>query len=81
MFGVKKLAGLAMFANGAEALPLLRFALCLFSLLGIVCSLLLIGNQIDPDSVSALIRMALETGICAFVSHWICLLIRKLIGR
>jgi hypothetical protein len=34
MFGVKKLAGLAMFANGAAAHPFFRFALILLSLLG-----------------------------------------------
>jgi hypothetical protein len=63
MFGVKKLAGLGWFANGASARPFLRFMLIPFSLLGVVSSSLLTGNQIDPDCVSALVRMLFETGV------------------
>jgi hypothetical protein len=40
----------------------------------------LTGNQIDQDSVSALVRMAFETGVSA-IAHWIYVLIRKPIGR
>jgi hypothetical protein len=80
MFLVKKLAGLEWFANGASARPFLRFALVLFSLLGIVSSSLLTGNQINPDSISSLVVLALETGVSAFGSHWIYIGIRKLFG-
>jgi len=51
------------------------------SLLGIVSSSLLTGNEINPDSISALVVMALQTGASAYVSHWIYVLIRKPIGR
>jgi hypothetical protein len=71
MFGAKRLAGLEWFTNGASARPFLRFCLVLFCMLGIVSSSLLSGNQIKPDSVSSLVRTALETGISAFVLHWI----------
>lgn len=81
MFTAKKLAGLAMFANGASARPFLRFALVLFSLLGIVSTSLITGNSIDADSVSSLVRVALETGISAFGSHWIYQGVRKLLGQ
>jgi hypothetical protein len=81
MFGVKQLAGLAMFANGASAHPFLRFALVLFSLLGIVSTSLVTGNGIDADSVTALVRIALETTVSAAASHYIYVAIRSVMGE
>jgi hypothetical protein len=81
MFGVKRLAGLAMFANGASAHPFLRFALILFSLLGIVSTSLITGNGIDPDSVTVLVRIALETLVSAAASHWIYVAIRNVLQQ
>jgi hypothetical protein len=80
MFGVKKLAGLAAFANGASAHPFLRFTLVLFSLLGIVSTSLVTGNGIDPDSLTALVRIAFETTVSAAASHWIYTAIRNVLG-
>jgi hypothetical protein len=80
IFGVKKFSGLAMFANGAEALPFLRFSLALFSSLGIVGTSLLTGNQIDPDSVSSLIRLVLETLLSTYGSHWLYIALRSVFG-
>jgi hypothetical protein len=59
--------------SGASARPFLRFTLVLFSLLGIVSSLLT-GNQIEPDSVSSLVLTAFETGVSAYASQWIYVL-------
>ena len=71
MFGVKQLAGLHMFQNGASAKPFLRFALVLFSLLGIVSTSMLSGQPIDPDSISSLAIVAVETVLSALGSHFI----------
>jgi hypothetical protein len=49
---------LEAFANGTSAQPFVHFSLNLFSLLGIVCSSLLAGNQNDPDSISGMVAMA-----------------------
>ena len=76
MFLAKKLAGLEWFANGASARPFLRFTLVLFSLLGIISTSLLTGNQINPDSISSLVVMAFETGVSAYGSHWIYVAVR-----
>jgi hypothetical protein len=81
MFVVKKLAGFEWFVNGASALPFLRFALILFSLLGIISSSLLTGTPIDPDSISSLVSLAIETAISAFGSHWIYVFVRWFSGR
>jgi hypothetical protein len=81
MFVVKRLAGFEWFVNGASARPFLRFALVLFSLLGIVSFSFLTGTPIDPDSVSSLIRIAFETTISAFGSHWIYLGLRRFVGK
>jgi uncharacterized membrane protein len=81
MFLAKKLAGLDWFLNGASALPFLRFALILFSLLGIISSSLLTGTPIDPDSISSLVRLAFETIISAFGSHWIYVAARWVLAR
>jgi hypothetical protein len=80
MFLAKKLAGFEWFANGASARPFLRFSLVLFSLLGIVSSSLLTGNPIDPDSLSSLVWVALQTGVSAFGSHWMYMGIRNVLG-
>ncbi len=81
MFFVKRLAGFEWFQNGACARPFLRFALVLFSLLGIVSTSLLTGNQIDPDSISSLVRIGVEAGVSAFGSHYIYVAVRYLSGR
>lgn len=81
MFGVKRLAGLALFENGASAHPFLRLMLILFSLLGILSTSLLTGNEIDADSVSTLVVLALGTGGSAFGSHWLYKAVRNIMGR
>lgn len=50
MFVVKKLAGLAMFQNGARNKPFLRFVLILVTISGMAAGSALTGNEIDPDS-------------------------------
>jgi hypothetical protein len=69
MFLVKWLAGLAMFENGARNHPFLRFTLVLLSLIGMGATSLLTGNPIDPDSVSSLALLGLETALSFCVSH------------
>lgn len=81
MFGVKRLAGLAMFANGASAHPFLRFALIIFTLIGIGSTSLLTGNSIDPDSVTSWVVLAIETAVSAFGSHWIYRAVRNITGQ
>jgi hypothetical protein len=71
MFLAKKLAGMEMFANGAGAKPFLRFSLVLFSLCGIVATSLLTGQEINPDSITSLAVVAIETVLSAFGSHFI----------
>jgi hypothetical protein len=58
MFVVRFLAGLEMFANGASVKPFLRFALVLFSLVGIASSSILTGEPVSPDGVSSLTWIA-----------------------
>lgn len=50
VFGAKKLAGLAMFSNGAEAKPFLRFTMILFCAIGVVAKSLVTRQEINPDS-------------------------------
>jgi hypothetical protein len=76
MFVVRFLAGLEMFANGASVKPFLRFALVLISLVGIANSSLLTGEPVNPDGVSSLTWIALETGVRAFGSHWLYIAVR-----
>jgi hypothetical protein len=40
----------------------------------------LTGNAIDPDSVSSLVWLAVETGISAFGSHWLYVAVRNVLG-
>jgi hypothetical protein len=81
MFAVKRLAGLQWFANGAENHTFLRFALALFSLLGVISTSLLTNTPINPDSISMDVLILLQTGISALGSHWIYQAIRSLLGR
>lgn len=69
MFGVKKLAGLAMIGNGTKPRVFLRATLVLLSLGGVMASAGLTGNEIDPNAVSDLIVTFFETGIVAYLSH------------
>ena len=45
-------------------------ALVLFSLIGIVSTSMVTGNPIDTDSISNDVRIALETAVSAYGSHW-----------
>jgi hypothetical protein len=49
VFGAKKLAGLAMFSNGAEAKPFLRFTMILFCAIGVVAKSLVIPTALIID--------------------------------
>lgn len=69
MFGVKRLAGLAMTNNGEKTKPYLRSLLVLFSLGGVVAAGFLSGQEIDPNAVSELVVAFLETGVVAYLAH------------
>jgi hypothetical protein len=58
----------------------LRFTLILFTLLGMVSSSMLTGNEINPDSVSQLVLLAFETAVSAYGSHWLYYAVRWLSG-
>jgi hypothetical protein len=70
-----------MFTNGASATPVLRFALVLFTLIGVVSSSVLTGDPINVDSVTALVRTGLETIVSAAASHYIYVAIRNVMGE
>jgi hypothetical protein len=53
----------------------------LFSLIGIVSTSIVTGNPIDADSISNDVRIALETAVSAYGSHWLYVAIRWLFGR
>jgi hypothetical protein len=69
MFAFKKIATLAMFANGAEARPWLRALLIVTSLFGVGSTALLNGTPVNADSVSYLLQLLVGTGINAFMAH------------
>lgn len=71
MFVFKKLAGLALFANPAEAKPFLWTLLVVLSLIGQMSTALVTGKELDADSVSALVQLGLFTALSAYGSHWI----------
>ena len=71
MFVAKKLAGFSWFANGASARPFLRFTLVLFSLIGIASTSIITGEPINADSVTSIAKIALETAVSAYGSHWL----------
>lgn len=81
MFVAKKLAGFSRFANGASARPFLRFTLVLFSLIGIASTSIITGEPINADSVTSLAKIALETAVSAYGSHWLYLLIHWFTNR
>jgi len=79
MFIAKKLAGFAVFNNGAAGRTFLRFTLVLFSLVGIVSTSIITGAPIDADSVSTLVKIALETALSSYGSHWLYVAVRWLL--
>jgi hypothetical protein len=76
MFGVKWLANLAMFANGAVHKPWLRFVLVLLSLIGVVSSSLITGAEINPDSISNLVLIGVQALLSAGASHVFYLILK-----
>lgn len=69
MFAFKKIGGFAAFDNGAEARPLLRLFLAVLSIAGVGALNLLNGNSVNADSLTMLVKIALEAGASAFLSH------------
>jgi hypothetical protein len=71
MFILKRIAGFAGFANGAEAMPLLRILLVGLSLIGQLSTAPLTGKEIDADSITAIVTVGLVTVLSAYGSHWL----------
>jgi len=72
MFAYKRLAGLRMFLNGAEAHPWLRALLIGTSLIGVFATALLNGAQPDVTTVQGLLEsfmVVIGTGLNAYLSH------------
>jgi hypothetical protein len=69
MFALKKVAQFRMFDNGAEARPWLRALLIITSVIGTGALSFLNGTDVNPDSISYLIQLLLQTGANAYLSH------------
>lgn len=66
--GVKFLADSGLDASNRNWV--LRGALILFSLAGVIATSFLNGAPVDANQVTELVKMLLETILVAFASHW-----------
>jgi hypothetical protein len=74
MFVFKKIAGYNWFVNGAQAQPWLRTLLIVLSLVGMLSTSLVTGEQINLDSVTSLATLGISTALSAYGSHWLYVL-------
>lgn len=78
MFVFKKIAGYNWFVNGAQARPWLRTLLIVLSLVGMLSTSLVTGNEIDVDSITALVKLGVMTVLSAYGSHWLYVILNFL---
>ena len=69
MFIIKWLAGLQLVSNGATAHPWLRAILIVVTFLGVVASSFLNGTPVDPNQVTSLVSLFVNTGVLAYFAH------------
>jgi hypothetical protein len=67
----KYLGGFELFNNGAAARPLLRLFLAVLSVAGVGALNLLNGTPVDADSLTTLVKIAIEAAASALLSHGI----------